>query len=80
MANRFAVVEDGVVVNVVIGTPALAENQILVECDRGGPGWKYLDGQFVEPDPEPVAAPSTPTKEQLLAQLQALQAQIQALE
>jgi hypothetical protein len=40
-----------------------------------------MNGQFVDnrPVPEVVAAPA-PTKEQLLAQLQALQAQIQALE
>lgn len=79
MSNRFAIIEDGLVVNVVVGTPAIAENQILVECPNAGPRWKYIDGQFVEPDPEPVVTPPAPTKEELLAQLQALQAQIQAL-
>jgi len=78
MNNKFAVIENGIVTNVVIGTPTIAENQMLVQCDNAGPGWKYIDGQFVEPDPVP-AAPAAPTKEQLLAQLQALQAQIQNL-
>jgi hypothetical protein len=78
MSNRFAVIEDGVVVNVVIGAPAIADNQICVECDTAGPGWKYIDGQFVEPDPVPTITP-TPTKEELLAQLQAIQAQISNL-
>ena len=77
MSDRFAIIENGLVLNVVIGTPAIEENQILVECPQAGPGWKYIDGQFVEPDPVP--APAVPTKEELLAQLQALQAQIQSL-
>lgn len=40
-----------------------------------------VDGDFPEPEPivvEPTA-PAAPTKEELLAQLQAIQAQIQAL-
>lgn len=78
MSNRYAVIENGIVTNVVIGQPSIAENEILVQCDNAGPGWKYIDGQFVEPDPVP-AVPPAPTKEQLLAQLQALQAQIQSL-
>ena len=55
----------------------------LVEAPEGtGIGWSYINGQFVDNRPAPQApepAPA-PTKEQLLAQLQALQAQIQALE
>lgn len=45
--------------------------------------WTYDGEQFSPPPPvvipEPTP-PATPTKEELLAQLQALQAQIQALE
>lgn len=78
---RYAIIENGVVVNVVIGTPALGENQILVECPDAGPGWLYADGVFTEAPPPPVPEPTpAPTKDELLAQLQALQAQIQSLQ
>ena len=76
--NRYAIIEDGLVVNVVIGQPELTPNQILVECENAGPNWTYADGVFTPPV---VVEPTviTPTKEELLAQLQALTAQIQAL-
>lgn len=38
-----------------------------------------VDGDFPEPEPVAAPTPAAPTKEQLLAQLQAIQAQIQAL-
>jgi hypothetical protein len=78
MTNRYAIIENGLVVNVVIGQPELAPNQILVECPNAGPNWTYADGVFTAPvvvEPTVVA----PTKEELLAQVQALTAQIQAL-
>jgi len=76
--NRYAIIEDGLVVNVVIGQPELAPNQILVECANAGPSWTYADGVFTAPVVvEPTVV--TPTKEELLAQVQALTAQIQAL-
>jgi hypothetical protein len=41
----------------------------------------YINRQFVDNRPQPeVVAPIAPTKEQLLAQLNAIAAQIQALE
>jgi hypothetical protein len=76
--NKYAIIEDGLVVNVVIGQPELAPNQILVECENAGPEWTYADGVFTAPVVvEPTVV--TPTKEELLAQVQALTAQIQAL-
>jgi hypothetical protein len=77
--NRYAIIENGLVVNVVVGQPELAPNQILVECPDAGPNWTYADGIFTAPV---VVQPAviTPTKEELLAQLNALSAQIQALE
>jgi len=77
--NRYAIIEDGLVVNVVIGQPELAPNQILVECPDAGPNWTYADGVFTAPVVVPPTALAAPTKEELLAQLQAIQAQIQAL-
>ena len=76
--NRYAIIEDGLVVNVVIGQPELAPNQILVECENAGPNWTYDDGVFTAPVVvEPTV--TTPTKEELLAQVQTLTAQIQSL-
>lgn len=79
MTNRYAIIENELVTNVVVADAELAAQNGWVECPQAGPGWKYVNGQFIEPDPAPEAPPA-PTKEQLLAQLQALQAQIQALE
>jgi hypothetical protein len=76
--NRYAIIENGLVVNVVVGQPELAPNQTLVECPDAGPNWTYADGIFTAPV---VVQPTviTPTKEELLVQLNALSAQIQAL-
>lgn len=77
--DRYAIIEDGLVINVVIGQPELAPNQILVECENAGPNWTYADGVFTAPVVvEPTVV--TPTREELLVQLNALSAQIQALE
>lgn len=78
---RAHVIKDGQVVN-TIEVDSLDFMSGLVEATQGGIGWDYVDGQFIDnrpkpPTPEPTPAP---TKEQLLAQLQALQAQIQVLE
>ncbi len=43
-------------------------------------GWRFDGTNFAPPpEPEPTVTPAEPTKEELLAQLQAIQAQIQAL-
>lgn len=75
------VIENGVVVN-TIQVESLNFMPNLVEATEGSIGWLY-DGQtFTNPNPpvvvEPTPAPA-PTKEQLMAQLNAIQAQIQAL-
>ncbi len=76
--DRYAIIEDGLVINVVIGQPELAPNQILVECENAGPSWTYADGVFTAPVVvEPTVV--TPTREELLVQLNALSAQIQAV-
>ena len=78
---RYAIVENGVVANVVVADAELAAQNGWVECPTAGPGWLY-DGQtFTAPPAPPTPEPTpTPTKEQLMAELAALTAKIQALE
>ena len=75
---RAHVIENGVVVN-TIEVESLEFMPGLVDGENGGAiGDTYANGQFIKP-PAPPADPA-PTKEQLMAQLAALSAQIQALE
>lgn len=80
MTQRYAVVENGEVINLVISDPDFAATQGWVGVTGSESiGWKYENGAFIAPDPVvPEPAPA-PTKEELLAQLAALQAQIMAL-
>lgn len=81
MNNRYAIIEDGLVKNVVVADAEFAAQQGWIDCPQASPGWNYSNGVFTEPPFSPTSIPmTTPTKEQLLAQLQALQVQIQALE
>ena len=80
MTNRYAIIENGVAVNVVVADAEIASANGWVACPDAGPGWTYADGVFTAPVVvEPTPAPA-PTKEELMAQLAALSAQIQALE
>lgn len=82
MDNRFAIIENHRVVNVVIAQPDYAEQQGWVHCPVASPGWDYIDGVFVAPTPsleQAAAQVRQPTKEELLAQLASLQQQIQSL-
>jgi hypothetical protein len=83
---NYAKIENGVITNTVVADAAFAAEHGLVEFptyinDKAvGISWKYDGANFTEPDPIPVAVVVAPTKEELLAQLNALSAQIQALE
>lgn len=80
MTNRFAIIENGVAVNVVVADAEIASANGWIACPDAGPGWAYADGVFTEPpEPAPITV-TAPTKEELMAQLAALSAQIQALE
>jgi hypothetical protein len=81
--SNFAIIENGVVVNTVVADEEYAVQQGWVYCPIGGIGWSYNEGVFSAPEStiestEQIQRP-TPTKEDLLAQLEALQQQIQAL-
>ena len=68
-------IENGVVVNTIEVT-SLDVLPNLIEATEGGIGWTYADGVFTEPV---VVTPPAPTKEQLMAELAALTAKINAL-
>lgn len=78
---NFAIIENGKVVNAVVAETDYAAEQGWVPLpESAGIDWDYVDGQFVDNRPVPeVVTPPAPTKEELLAQVQALTAQIQAL-
>jgi hypothetical protein len=46
---KFAIIEAGVVTNVVVANAPLADNWI--ETDQAGPGWLYQNGEFLPPTP-----------------------------
>jgi hypothetical protein len=76
---RAHVITDGKVSN-TIEVESLDFMPNLVEATTGSIGWSYVDGQFIDNRPVPeVVVPPAPTKEQLLAELQALTAKINAL-
>ena len=77
---NYAIIENGKVVNTVVAEADYATTQGWVALTNGGIDWDYINGQFVDNRPVPeVVTPSAPTKEELLAELQALTAKINAL-
>jgi len=79
---NYAVIENGKVINAVIADADYAAQQGWVPlADGAGIDWDYVNGQFVDNRPVPPAPVITaPTKEQLLAELAALTAKINAME
>lgn len=82
----YAKIENGVITNTIVAEADFAAEHGLVEFPAYignkavGIGWKYDGTNFTEPDPIPEPVIATPSKEQLLAELQALTAKIQSLE
>jgi hypothetical protein len=78
---KYAIIAKGIVTNIAVADPEFAAQQGWIECPEGVDiGWSF-DGQTATPPVEiPQPEPTPPTKEELLAQLNALSAQIQALE
>lgn len=47
---RFAIIEDGKVVNIVVATPEFAAQHGWIECpDAVSIGWDYNDGVITQP-------------------------------
>lgn len=78
---NYAIIQNGKVVNTVVADADHAQqNGWVLLTENAGIDWDYVNGQFVDnrPKPQPVAQ-TTLTKDDLLAQLQSLQAKINAL-
>ena len=83
LMTNYASIENGKVINAVVAEADYAATQGWVALpDEAGIAWDYVNGQFIDNRPkQTVPTPaSAPTKEQLIAQLAALSAQIQTLE
>ena len=78
---KYAVIENGKVVNLVISDADYAAQQKWVLADENVQiGFDFINGAFVDNRPAPeVVQIDPPTKEELLAQLGAIQKQILAL-
>lgn len=78
---KYAVIENGKVVNLVISDADYAAQQQWVLADENVQiGFDLINGAFVDNRQAPeVAQIDQPTKEELLAQLEAIQKQILAL-
>jgi hypothetical protein len=70
---------NGVIINTIV-VDSLDVFPNLIEATEGGIGWTYANGAFTAPPKPEVIEPVAPTKEELITQLAALSAQIQALE
>lgn len=70
---RYAIIEDGVVTNLVEASAKFAKSQDWIACPEAGIGWWWDGEQFVPPAPEPIRP------DQLLAQIvQATQTRLDA--
>lgn len=85
---RHVILKDNVVVNVIeyetlqTGCPEGLEDVIALASDEGQIGWTYANNTFIDPNPPVIVdipALLPPTPEELMAQLNAIQAQIAAL-
>ena len=75
MENKYAIIENAVVVNVAVATPEFAQEQgwvampDYVDGQAVGIGWGYVDGQFVPPlgpSPEVIKSANKAQAEKLL--------------
>ena len=82
MSNKYAIIENGKVINAVVAEADYAAEQGWIALvGEAGIGWDYTNDQFVDNRPiiEDAVTSIEPTREELLAQLNTLSAQIQSL-
>ena len=60
---RYAIIEDGIVTNLVEATAKFAKSQGWIACPDADIGWAWDGEQFIPPAPEPIQP------DQLLAQI-----------
>ena len=78
---RTAIIDNGICINIIISeTLVHPDNLLMIYSEDAQIGDLWNGVEFIKPTPPEVVAPAAPTKEELLAQLNALSAQIQALE
>ena len=87
---KYAIVKDGIVINVIeyaeqptTPPPGFDDGHEAIEAEYVSPSWVYADGTFTNPNPPVIVdipAILPPTPEELMAQLNAIQAQIAALQ
>ena len=65
--NKYAIVKDGVVVNVIEyaeqpSTPpaGFEDGHIAIQADHVSPNWHYANGQFTDPNPPVVVEMPAP--------------------
>ena len=65
--NKYAIVKDGVVVNVIeyaeqpsAPPPGFEAGHVAIQADRVSPGWTYANGQFTDPNPPVVVEMPAP--------------------
>ena len=72
MENKYAIIENAVVVNAAVATPEFAQEQgwiampDYVDGQAVGIGWGYVDGQFVPPPPPDYSVINKQQAQQLL--------------
>lgn len=74
--DKFAIVKDAIVVNVIEYSshpgnppPGFEEDCIAVAADAVSPGWHYIDGSFIDPNPPVmVSIQSAPSLADMLLQ------------
>lgn len=82
---RFAYINNGIVYDSIMVRPesvfnAAYASQFVEVPEEVRSGWTFDGTNFAPPpEPESMPSPAAPTKEELLAQINALTAQIQAL-
>jgi len=64
---KYAIVKNGVVVNVIeyetqptTPPPGFEAGHVAIQADRVSPGWHYTNGQFTDPNPPEVVEMPTP--------------------